>query len=568
MFSTSSFSLSNLSLSKLLFSNAKWLEKQQTSINSAAIIIALANGCSILFGFVRTRTILSYFSEDVVTAWTLAFQIPDMLFQFLVFGALSAAFIPVFLNTQKNHSEEAAFKMSSIVLNILLILFSLVSFAVYIFAEPITVWRLGSEITAEQLSIIIDLTRIMLVAQILFTISNVFTGILQSYKRFIIPSIAPIIYNLGIIIGVVTLSGTFGIYSAGIGVGIGAFLHALVQLPLAYKLGFRPSFSLNWRFPGVKQLFLLSPARFITIGINQVQALAIAYFATSIGQLSFLYISYATYLSTFPIRIFGVPLSQAALPFLSQESQSEDHGRLPELITQSLNQIAFLALPTSALLLILRVPLVRLAFGTDNFSWTSTVTTGRILALLTISITAQAMVQLLIRAFHALKDTKTPLYISVLFTCVYIGAAWYVTAKTNLGIVGIGFVSAIGFLLELGLFLLALGYKVPGIISKALLVPQAKMLAASFFMAVFLYLPFRILDELVFDTTKTIELVGLTVTTGTIGVLVYIYFAALLEITELELVKKAVSTFTAKWKTQPNLTQELIIEPSRDNERV
>jgi putative peptidoglycan lipid II flippase len=552
-------------ISKLLSNNTKWLEKQQTSINSAAAVIALANILSIASGFIRTRTILSYFSEEVVTAWRLAFQIPDMLFQFLVFGALSASFIPIFLSTKKKHDSKSALKMSSIVLNILMIVFAIASLVIFIFAEPLTLMRIGDKLSADQLSIVINLTKIMLLAQIFFTVSNVMTGILQSYKRFIVPSIAPIIYNLGIIIGIVLFHNSIGIYSAGIGVVLGALMHMVVQIPLAIKLGYKHSFSLNIRYPGVKKLFLLSPARFLTIGIIQIQTLALGYFATSIGQLSFLYISYATYLSVFPIRLFGVPLSQAALPFLSQYSGAKQLSKFKDLIIQSLNQISFLAMPTSVLLLILRVPIVRLAFGTDKFSWHSTITTGKILAILAISITAQAMVQLLIRSFHALKDTKTPLIISIIFTSFYLIGSYFVVNYTDFGIFGLAIISSVSFMIELLLFMFILNKLVPNFIGKPLIVPQMKMLLASFFMAIFLYLPFRIFDELIFNTTKTIELIGLTITTGTIGMLVYIYFAAIFEIKELELVNRAVQTFGGKWKTNVSKTQEFLVETSVDD---
>ncbi len=562
------FSFSNFSITKLLTNNTKWLETQQTSINSAAAIIAMANALSVIFGFVRTRIVLSYFSEEVVTAWTLAFQIPDMLFQLLIFGALSAAFIPIFLSLKKNTDEATAFKMSGIVLNVLLVIFTLASVIIFVFAEPLTMARVGDKLSADQIYIVIKLTRVMLLAQIFFTVSNIMTGILQSYKRFIVPSLAPVIYNLGIILGVMFFSGKFGIYSAGLGVILGAFLHMIVQIPLVLKLGFKPTFSLNITHPGVIKLFLLSPARFLTIGISQFQTLALAYFATSIGQLSFLYISYATYLSVFPIRMFGVPLSQAALPFLSQYSKQEELAKFRDLILQSLHQISFLAMPTSVLLLILRVPIVRLAFGTDNFSWTSTVTTGKILAILAVSITAQAMVQLLVRGFHALKNTQTPLIISLLFTTFYLLASFYVVNYTSNGVVGLAVVSTISFVIELLLFMLLLNRVVPAFISKKMLVPQLKMILASFFMAIFLYLPFRIFDELIFNTTKTVELIGLTVTTTTIGMLVYIYFAALFEIKELELITRTLESFSKKWHPSIGKTEEFMVETSVDNERV
>jgi putative peptidoglycan lipid II flippase len=310
----------------------------------------------------------------------------------------------------------------------------------------------------------------------------------------------------------------------------------------------------------------MSPARLLTIGVVQLQTLALGFFATSIGQLDFLYISYATYLSVFPIRLFGVPLSQAALPFLSQHTGKEQLAKFRGLILQSLNQISFLTMPTSVLLLILRVPIVRLAFGTDKFSWHSTITTGKVLAILAISITAQAMVQLLIRSFHSMKDTRTPLIISILFTFFYLTGSFLMVRYTDLGILGLAMISSASFVVELILFTIVLNYRIPNFIGKALLVPQIKMISASFFMAVFLYLPFRIFDEIIFDTTKTVELIALTMTTGTIGMLVYIYFAAIFEIKELELITKAVRSFGRKWHSGASKTQEFMIETSVDDD--
>jgi len=142
------FSFTKNTITQLLSNNTKWLEKQQTSINSAAAVIAMANILSILSGFIRTRVILSYFNEETVTAWTLAFQIPDMLFQLLVFGTLSASFIPIFLSVKRKNDEQTAFKMSSIVLNILMLIFAIASVIIYFYAEPLTLARVGDKLSS------------------------------------------------------------------------------------------------------------------------------------------------------------------------------------------------------------------------------------------------------------------------------------------------------------------------------------------------------------------------------------------------------------------------------------
>ncbi|MCA9369749.1 hypothetical protein KC686_01185, partial [Candidatus Woesebacteria bacterium] len=264
-----------MKFSRFLKPTTQWLEQQQTSILSAAIIITVANFGSSLSGLIRQRLLITKFfdtpqSQEAFEALLVAFQIPDILFQLIVLGALSAAFIPVFTTIKKQYGKDTAFEMSSVVISILLVVFFLASSVVFVFAEPLTRIRTGDAFTPEQITIATNLTRMMLFAQGFFAISSFFSAMLQSFHRFIIPSIAPILYNIGIVIGVFLLYGQLGVYSAGVGVIIGAFLHMIVQLPLVLKIGYRPTFSLRTTAPGVKKLFSLMPARVVTLGVGEV----------------------------------------------------------------------------------------------------------------------------------------------------------------------------------------------------------------------------------------------------------------------------------------------------------
>jgi putative peptidoglycan lipid II flippase len=549
----------------LLSNQTKWLEQQQTSILSAAGIISIASIISALSGLLIKRVLISQFfdtqlQQESLEAFWVAFQIPDMMFQLIILGALSAAFIPIF-TSKKRSSPETAFTMSSIMMNVLLATFLVIGVFVFIFAESITRLRTGQGFTEHQIFVVTNLTRIMLLAQFFFAVSNFLTGILQSYQRFILPAIAPIFYNIGILGGVFIFSNQFGIYGAGIGVVIGAFLHMLIQLPLVYKLGFRYHFSLNFRYQGIQEFFKLMPPRVLAIGANEIRKLLLGFFATSLGNLSFFVMQLALTLMAIPIRFFGVSISQASLPFLSEESSTQDLKKFKQLVLQSLHQIAFLTLPASVLLLILRVPVVRLIYGTFNFPWEATLVTSRLIAIIALSITAQALVQLLIRSFYALKDTKTPLLVALGDVILYVSLSAMFIFLTPLGVYGIALATTLTAGFELLLYLFLLNNKVVGFITQDFWIPQLKIIVASFFMAVFLYLPFRIFDELIFDTSRTIELIALTVTTSSIGVLVYVYFAILLDIKELAMMKKVVSKFD-RWRKPLLQSKEILIEAS------
>lgn len=557
-----------ISLIKIFNNNGKWLEKKQSSILSAAVVITLANVMSSIFGLWRERVLINQFfstntSQQAYEAFQVAFQIPDMIFQLIVMGALAASFIPLFAEL-KRKDEQQAFRFTSIVMNWVLLVFLFFSALAFIYAEQITGLRTGKEFTPEQIAIAVKLTRLMLFAQLFFAISNFLTGILQSYQRFVAPALAPIFYNLGIMLGTVFLAKYFGIYAAGLGVLIGAFLHTVIQLPLAWKMGFRFRLDFNLKFPSVKKLFSLMPPRLLTVGITEFQNLAMGFFATTIGSLSFVIVKLASRLMTLPIRFFGVPISQASLSFLSEESAVNDKEKFNRLLIQSLNQIAFFAMPASVLLLILRVPIVRLVFGTYNFPWKTTVLTGKVVAIIAISITAQAMVQLLVRAFHALKDTKTPFFITLVTVVSYLLISYLSVYVFSFDVLGLGMAISLTAFLELFLFLFFLNKKLSCFDFKDFWAPQAKIAAASFLMAVFLYLPFKILDEVVFDTSKTIDLIALTISTSSVAVLVYIYFSALFDVKELMYFRNILGKF-GKWKEVIEDSSEVILDSSIEN---
>lgn len=551
--------------------NSQWLAKKQSSILSAALIITVANILSSLSGLLRERVLIKLFfntvaSQQAYEAFQVAFQIPDMLFQLIVLGALSAAFIPLFTE-QKKKDAGSAFTFTSIVMNWVLLVFAVFSILAFIFAKQITLARTGAEFTSEQVVIAVKLTRMMLFAQFFFAISNFLTGILQAYQRFIAPAIAPLIYNLGIMLTAIFLAKYFGIYAAGLGVIVGAGLHMLVQLPLVLKAGYRWQFKFNLGFSGVKNLFKMMPPRLMTVGITELQNLAMGFFATSIGDLSFVIVNLARRLMTLPIRFFGVPISQASFPFLSEESDGLDRQKFNQLLLQSLNQISFLAMPASVLLLILRIPAVRLVFGTANFPWKTTIMTGRVVAIIAISVLAQALVQLLIRAFYALKDTRSPFLITVLTVLTYLATAGLGVYVFNWGVYSLGIAISVAAIVELLAMLVLLQSRLHCFSLKDFFYPQLKMLLTSFFMAVFLYLPFKILDEVVFDTSRTIDLIALTLSTSTIAILVYLYFSILFDVRELDYFNSLVAKF-GKWKNVFSESAEVLLDSSIEDKSV
>lgn len=557
-----------LRLPKFISTGNQWLERQQVSILSGAIIITTAALASGLVGLLRTYLLVAYFYQNgtnpALDAFYVSFRLPELVFQLLVIGALSAAYIPVFTKYEKE-SKESAFRMASSVLNVILLCFIFFSALIFIFADPITKWMTGEQFTQAQIAISAQLTRIMIFAQFFFAISNFLSGTIQSYKRFIIPAITPIVYNLGIIIGTVLFHNSLGIYAPAVGVVIGAFLHFALQIPLAVKLGFQYFPIIDFKHPGVREMFKLMAPRTVATSIDQLRVFALTFFVTHLATNSLVIINLAQSLMTFPIRLFGAPIGQAALPFLAKESNSGNITTFRQLVTDSLHQISFFAMPASVLLLILRIPIVRLTLGSKDFPWNATILTGRVVAIFALSVAAQAMVHVLMRAFYALHNTKGPLIASMVSTAIFLSASYYSLYHTTWGLLGLAATLSLATISEMILLLFLLNHKIPFVLEKRFWFPQMKILIASFLMGVFLWLPFRILDQLVFDTSHTIDLIGLTICVGTIGMLTYISFAYILDIKELSIIARIFDSF-GNWKAILAKSPELVETAGQTND--
>lgn len=538
-----------------LFSN-HWLLTQQNSILSAAAVITLANGLVSVSGFMRDRFLLAIFAGNQVSlqaydAFRVAFQIPDLIFQLLIVGALSASFIPLFSLLKKTNRTKA-FHFTNICLNYLLLFFLLACVLIFIFAPELTAWRIGDAYNRTQIEIVIALTRIMMVGQFFFAISSFFSGMLQSYQRFIVPAIVPLFYNAGIVTGTYLFHSSLGIYAAGLGVILGAFLHMIIQLPFVYHLGWRYQFNLQWQMIEVKKLFSLMPTRTLTLGINEIQNFGLSYFVTSVNGIGYTILILARSLIIMPVRFIGVPIAQAALPFLADLSQPSNISLFKKTLLQSLNQIVYLACPAAVLLLILRLPVVRLVFGTRNFPWELTIEVAKMVAIMALSIPAQAIFHLLVRSFHALSDTVTPFLISLFTSCVFfIGAALAIRQDSH-QLTGIAITIAACGILEACLYLLLLSFKVKKLLTFSFILEQIKIYAIAAIMAVSLYIPYKSLDTLVFNTTKVIPLLALTGITSIIGLSVYILLSKIFHIAEMQILVNIAKKFQRK-KEKPKL---------------
>lgn len=529
----------------IFFKNSqKLLERQQNSILSAASVITVATFLASILGLVKTNLLNAYYYRPLaglpqgaaLDAYKVSFLIPDTVFQLMVVGALSAAFIPIFTKYRHKKSQAEAVKLANSMMNLILIGFTLFSLLIFVFARQLNAFFTGPEFTSVQLDLATQFTRIMLIAQFFFAISSFVTGFIQANQRFIIPALAPLFYNLGIIVAVIVLSPWIGLYAAAVGVVFGAFLHLCIQLPLALRLGYRYQALVQWNHPGVKEMSRLMLPRTLALSATELENYVTVFLATTIPYGGTVWImGLAQQLMKAPIRVFGVPIGQASLPFLSHESAANQLAQFKQTLLNSFLQIVYLSLPASILLLVLRIPLVRIIYGTKNFPWEATLLTGKIVGLLAIAVTAHALTQLLSRAFYALHNTTWPLAAAIMGVISNIFVASYCIFVLDLGLVSLAFGILVGAWTNFLVLFFALISRIGEFLWTELVLSLTKIIIASSLMGVFLWIPMRLFDQIL-DTTRTINLIMLTIATVGIGGMVYLWLANLFEVRQQDAV--------------------------------
>ncbi|HBP51533.1 MAG: hypothetical protein US68_C0010G0057 [Candidatus Shapirobacteria bacterium GW2011_GWE1_38_10] len=498
---------------------------RQKSIFSATVVLAVTFLASALLGFLRTRFLYSAFFKCCVLdldAYNAAFRIPDLIFKLLVTGALSASFIPVFSSYLHKNKKQAQL-MASSVINLLLLIFLGISLIALIFAHPLS-QLIAKGFSPYQIDLMASLTRILLIAQIFFLISNFLTAVLQVKQIFIIPALSPIVYNLFIILGIYTLAPAFGIYGVVYAVVVGAFFHMAIQIPSIRHIGFNYSRVASFKIPGVREIVRLMIPRTLSLGLAEIENTVTLFFASTLSAGSISLLNLALQLMYLPSRIFGTTVGQASLPVLSKNIAKNQLDLFRNTVRKTILQSIYIAFPIGVLILVNRLPIVRLAFGTRQFPWSATLLTARTLAFLTPAIVCQAAIQILIRSFYALHDTKTPLKISALSLFFNVITSYFFIHFTTLGIVGLAISASIGNLVQcIGLFWLFV-LRVDGQGWKEMLFSFNRILISSILCGLVSWLTIRCLDLFILDTSKTINVVlvfGASVLSGAFSFLVF-----------------------------------------------
>lgn len=430
---------------------------------SAALVLSISFLGSAIMGLLRLRALTTiYGAGDMSDAFLAAFRLPDLIFNIVVIGALSATFIPLFTEKlvkgkARRHAE--AFLFANSVLNIVLLIMLAVSGLYALLAEHI-VPLITPGFTGEKLTWTITLSRIMTLQPILLSISFVFSGMLNSFKRFVVYALAPIFYNVGIIIGIIFLAPWWGVSGLAWGVVLGASLHMAVQLPSVWKLGWRWQPVMRWTSHDIKTLRRMILPRLFGLSSQQVNLFLVTILGSTLTAGSISAFHFADNIQSLPISIFGVAFAQAAFPSLAEHMSRNQWDKFRGMLTQSFRYILFFVIPVSVFFFLLRAQLVRVLFGAGQFDWEDTILTFETLGFLLISLFAQATIPLLTRAFYVQQNTIIPVITSLGTIIINIILAFALVGP--LGVQGLALAISISAIIQLMALLGILHWKLDG----------------------------------------------------------------------------------------------------------
>ncbi len=501
----------------------------------AAGIVMVATVFARLLGLARQMIIGNLFGTTLaMDAFVAANRVPETLYLVVAGGALASAFIPVFTGLLTRQDRSGAWRLASQVANLIALVVTLLSLLAAVLARPIVFHLLVPKMPVEGQLLTVDLLRIMLASTVIFSVSGLLMGVLNAQQHFLLPALAPVLYNLGIIGGAVLLAPAMGVHGVAVGVVAGAILHLLVQVPGLRGQGAAYSGGLGLENPAVRQVARLMAPRVLGLAVTQVNFWVNTNLASAFGEGAVSALEYAMRLMLLPLGVLAQAVGIAAFPTFAELVAQGELETVRRTLASTLRGVLFLALPATVGLLVLRVPIVRLLFERGEFTAESTASVAWALAFFAVGLVGHAGLEIVVRAFYALHDTTTPVKVGsaamVLNVVLSIGLSRTFEAVGWMPHGGLALANSLATLIEVGALLWLLRGRLGGVEVGWLFRGMSKAAVAAAVMGVGLWLWMTLWPD------------GSPLWTGGIGMglgaLLYFAAAALLRVDELRLVRR------------------------------
>ena len=471
---------------KSKFRSVVSLANIQLSVKTAAIVLASSTLVSALLGIFRDRWLNSMYYDTYpagLDAYTAAFTVPDFLYFIITSGALAVTFIPVFNQRLVAGNKKSAWELSTSTLNFLALISFIASIFIMIFADPLVRYIVAPGLNEQSMPLAINMMRVIAINPFLFSISTVLSSMQQAVKRFVFYAIAPALYNVGIIVGILVFTNginIFGwqIFEGGImGVAIGVVFGALLQLFASIigmvGIGFQYNFKIYWKNQGFRTVLKLLPTRSADQSIDYVMSILNTNLASRMGEQAIRAYQQAASLKSMPVNLIGVAISTAFFPKLSEDAASEDIEKFTDTFKQSLSTIVWISLPVAIIAFFIRGYVVNFIQNGGDPKIAS------VLGSFVIAIFFQSVFHIASRGFYARQNTKIPLILSVVSFAVQLVFALIFSAS-GFGPEGLAYALSISALVEVSLLLIILNKQMKGkIFDKTMISSLTRILIAS-----------------------------------------------------------------------------------------
>ena len=389
------------------FFNGGLLNIQSRGIALPAAILAVSSIASRLLGILRDWLLANRFGAGPeLDVYFAAFRVPDFIYNILIFGGITVVFLPLFSDYYSKNKEDA-WRFANNTLNVFFALLVLLCAVLFVFTPQLTGY-IAPGFSPEQTASTVFLSRLMFASPIIFGIASIFSGILQYFKKFLAYSLAALLYNIGIIAGILFLSPAMGITGVGIGVIAGALLYLLIQVAPALKCGFSWRLVFDLRAPSLARVFNLMLPRMIGIAANQINLIVPVIIASTLAAGSIAIFNLSNNVYSLPIGIIGISFATAAFAEFSRYAATGQIEKLAQKFTAAYRQIGYLAVPGAILIFILRRPIVDFLYYHGQFTQEAAQLTAASLGIFCLGIYFASMMPVMFRLFFALRDTASP----------------------------------------------------------------------------------------------------------------------------------------------------------------
>ncbi len=510
------------------------------NLGHATIIIAVLTLASRLMGFARDLLMASRLGLSAESdVYFTAFRIPDLVYNILILGTLSVAFIPVFSEHFLNDKQKA-YRLASNVFNLAIIFMAFLCVILFVLAKPLT-HLIAPGFNDDQVAQTARITQIMLLSPIIFTASNVVSSVLISFKKFLVVNTAPLLYNLGIIIGIIFFYPRFGLTGLAGGVILGALMHVAIQIPELFRHGFRWSPTIDLKDKGFQQIGRLFLPRLFGMDISYVNFIIVSVIGSTLAVGSITAFNYANNIQAVSLGVFALSTAIALFPVLSELYAKKQVTEFVNTLQHAIIRILYFIVPITILILLFRAHLVRVLLGYGRCDWNCTITTFDTLGVLALGLLAQSLMPLFARAFYARQNTKTPVLMGLIAIVFNAVLSYYLAFGLGIQGIALGFVLAttINCILLFGALHRSLS-TTPGITEEimnrfdSIIVRRAlKIILASISMGLISYMLLYLLVPFL-DTHTVFGLFFQAAISGTVGILWYLGITGWLGLQEAE----------------------------------